>query len=140
VAASGCSSAITALGNPFIWWAAIAAIVWLIWLLIRDRDRVAGMILVGIAAGYLPWMLYLQRTVFQFYVIVFEPFIVLALVYAMATIWRQSAPEGRQRLVFGFASYSFATLAFSLFFLPIWFGTWTPYWFWYLHMWLPSWI
>ena len=139
-AAGGCSSAITALGNPFIWWAAIAAIILLIWLLIRNGDKVAGAILVGVAAGYLPWMLYLQRTVFQFYVIAFEPFVVLALVYAMAALWRQAGPERRPRLLKAFAAYAFATLAFSLFFLPIWFGTWTPYWFWYLHMWLPSWI
>ena len=140
IAAGGCSSAITALGNPLIWWAAIAAIILLIWLLIRNGDKVAGAILVGVAAGYLPWMIYLQRTVFQFYVIAFEPFVVLALVYAMAALWCQTGPEGRPRLLRAFAGYAFATLAFSLFFLPIWFGTWTPYWFWYLHMWIPSWI
>ena len=140
LAADGCSSAITALGNPFIWWAGVAAIILLIWLLVRDGDRVAGLILLGVGAGYLPWMLYLQRTVFQFYVIAFEPFVVLALVYAMAAIWRSAKPEGRPRLLKGYAAYAFATLAFSLFFLPIWFGTITPHWFWYLHMWLPSWI
>ena len=140
VAQSGCSSAITALGNPLIWWASIAAIVFLIVIAIRQRDKTANLILLGIAAGYLPWMLYLQRTVFQFYVIAFEPFVVLALVYALAVIWRRTAPERRSRLMAGYAAYAFATLAFSLFYLPIWFGTWTPYWFWFLHMPIPSWI
>lgn len=140
LAAGGCSSAITALGNPFIWWAAIAAIALLIWLVIRNRDKTASVILLGVAAGYLPWMLYLQRTVFQFYVIVFEPFVVLALVYAMAALWRQAEPERRAGLLKVYAFYAFICMAFSLFFLPIWFGTWTPYWFWYLHMWIPSWI
>ncbi|MFM1795778.1 MAG: hypothetical protein RLZZ340_455, partial [Actinomycetota bacterium] len=140
VSPSGCSSAITALGNPFIWWAAIAAIVFLIVVAIRQRDKTANLILLGIAAGYLPWMLYLQRTVFQFYVIAFEPFVVLAPVYAMAVIWRRTAPERRSRLMAAYATYAFATLAFSLFYLPIWFGTWTPYWFWFLHMPIPSWI
>jgi dolichyl-phosphate-mannose-protein mannosyltransferase len=88
----------------------------------------------------LPWMLYLQRTVFQFYVIAFEPFVVLALVYALAVIWRRTAPERRSRLMAAYSTYAFATLAFSLFYLPIWFGTWTPYWFWFLHMPIPSWI
>jgi hypothetical protein len=38
--------------------------------------------------------------------------------------------------------YAYLLLAFagSLFFLPIWIGTWTPYWYWHLHMWIPSWI
>jgi hypothetical protein len=84
-------------------------------------------------------MLYLQRTVFQFYVIAFEPFMVIALVYAMAWIWRNS-PGQRQKLLGGYAALAFGALAFSLFFLNIWLGTWTPYWYWYLHMWIPSWI
>ena len=139
-AIGGCSSAITALGNVFIWWAAIAAIALLVWLVIRNRDKTAGIILLGIGAGYLPWMLYLERTVFHFYVIAFEPFVILALVYAMAAIWRAAGPLRRPKLLPVYAGYALTTAAFSVFFLPIWFGTWTPYWFWFLHMWIPSWI
>jgi dolichyl-phosphate-mannose--protein O-mannosyl transferase len=139
-AVGGCSSAITALGNPVIWWAAIAAMVFLIWLFVRRSDKTAGLILLGVAAGYLPWMLYLERTVFHFYVIVFEPFVILALVYALATLWRSVGPAARSRLLGAYAGYALASAAFSLFFLPIWLGTWTPYWFWFIHMWIPSWI
>jgi len=139
VAESGCSSAITALGNPIIWITALAAVLFLIYLFIARRDKAAGFLLLGVAAGYLPWMLYLQRTVFQFYVIAFEPFMIMALVYAMAWIWRNSH-ERRRLVLAGFATIAFASLAFSLFFLNIWLGTWTPYWYWYLHMWIPSWI
>ncbi|MEY4618591.1 MAG: hypothetical protein RL101_777 [Actinomycetota bacterium] len=136
---SGCSSAITALGNPLIWIPALASVLFLLYLFIARRDKASGLILLGVAAGYLPWMLYLQRTVFQFYVIAFEPFMVIALVYAMAWIWRNS-PEHRRKLLGGYAALAFGALAFSLFFLNIWLGTWTPYWYWYLHMWIPSWI
>lgn len=139
-AIGGCSSAITALGNIFIWWAAIAAIAFLIYLVVRKRDKTAGIILLGIGAGYLPWMLYLERTVFHFYVIAFEPFVILALVYAMAALWRAAGPLRRPKLLPVYAGYALTTAAFSVFFLPIWFGTWTPYWFWFLHMWIPSWI
>jgi dolichyl-phosphate-mannose--protein O-mannosyl transferase len=139
-AVGGCSSAITALGNPLIWWAAIGAMVFLIWLFVRKADKTASIILLGVAAGYLPWLIYLERTVFHFYVIVFEPFVILALVYALATLWRAAGPAARPRLLGAYAGYALASAAFSLFFLPIWLGTWTPYWFWFIHMWIPSWI
>lgn len=140
VADGGCSSAITALGNPLIWLPALAAIIFLVYLFIVRRDKASGFILLGFAAGYLPWLLYLQRTVFQFYIIAFEPFMVLALVYVAAWIWRENSPERRRRLVTIYGSLTLLAGVFSLFFLNIWLGTWTPYWYWYLHMWLPSWI
>ncbi|MFM6977202.1 MAG: dolichyl-phosphate-mannose--protein mannosyltransferase [Micrococcales bacterium] len=139
-AESGCSSAITALGNPVIWLPALAGVLFLIYVFIARREKAAGFILLGVAAGYLPWMLYLQRTVFQFYVIAFEPFVIMALVYAMAWIWRNISIERRGILLGVYSTLAFAALAFSLFFLNIWLGTWTPYWYWYLHMWIPSWI
>ena len=134
----GCSSAITALGNPVIWIPALAAVIFLLFLFIKHRDKTSGFILLGVAAGYLPWLLYLQRTVFQFYIIAFEPFMMMALVYALAWIWRNS--DKRKTLIGLYAALAFGALAFSLFFLNIWMGTWTPYWYWYLHMWIPSWI
>ncbi len=137
---SGCSSAITALGNPVIWLPALAAVLFLLYLFIARRDKASGFILLGVAAGYLPWLLYLERTVFQFYVIAFEPFMIIALVYALSWIWRNTELPRRPRLLAAYAAFSFAALAFSLFFLNIWLGTWTPYWYWYLHMWIPSWI
>ena len=48
------------------------------------RDWRAGAVLAGVAAGYLPWFMYPERTIFFFYAMSFEPFLVLALVYAWA--------------------------------------------------------
>jgi dolichyl-phosphate-mannose-protein mannosyltransferase len=71
--ASFCGSSITGIANPLIWYAAVAAAIYLVYRLIRYREWRVGLILTGLAAGYLPWMLYLGRTVFQFYTIAFEP-------------------------------------------------------------------
>jgi dolichyl-phosphate-mannose--protein O-mannosyl transferase len=139
-AEGGCSSAITALSNVFIWWAALAALLFLVLIYIKRQDRVAGFLLLGVAAGYLPWMLYLQRTVFQFYIVAFQPFVMLALAYALAVLWRQTEPESRPAAVRTFAIFGVAIVGFSAFFTTIWFGTWVPYWYWLAHMWLPSWI
>lgn len=136
--ASGCSSAITALGNPFIWLPATAALLFLLIWFVRQRDRVAGLILLGIAGGYLPWLAFTSRTVFQFYSIAFLPWMILALAYVLK-IYRDLSANKRQAkaITLGYLVLVFGA---TLFFLPIWIGTWVPFWYWQVHMWLPSWI
>ena len=138
--ADGCSSAITALGNPFIWLPAAAAVIFLTYLFFTRHSKVGGLILLGIAGGYLPWLAFMNRTVFQFYSIAFLPWMILALVYVLRLYLhtRDTAELPRAvRLVGGYLGLTFVA---SLFFLPIWIGTWTPYWYWHIHMWIPSWI
>jgi dolichyl-phosphate-mannose--protein O-mannosyl transferase len=137
---TGCSSAITALGNPLIWWPAAAAVFALVYLFITRKSRVGGLILLGIAAGYLPWLAFMNRTVFQFYAIAFLPWMILALVYVLRMYLHTRATEELPRAIKIVGGYLGLVFAVSLFFMPIWIGTWTPYWYWHLHMWLPSWI
>lgn len=138
LSADGCSSAITALGNPFIWWPAAASLFFVaIWYL-KTRERLAGLILLGIAGGYVPWIFYLQRTTFQFYSIAFLPWMILALIFVARHYVNTAARPVRAQGLF--YAYLGLALAGTLFFLPIWIGTWTPYWYWHLHMWIPSWI
>ena len=85
----GTAQAILDVANPLIWWGATAALLFLVVRVVRGlRARARpvwrdAFILTGIAAGYLPWLLYLGRTVFQFYTIAFEPFMILALTAAL---------------------------------------------------------
>jgi len=137
---SSCASAITALGNPLIWWVAAVAIILVLIRWVKTRERTSGLILLGLTAGYVPWLIYFNRTTFQFYSIVFLPFMLLALVYVLQT--QVASREGYERVtsrgrVFVYLVFCFAI---SMFFLPIWIGTTVPYWFWLAHMWLPSWI
>ncbi|MCX6428008.1 MAG: glycosyltransferase family 39 protein [Actinobacteria bacterium] len=83
--ASSCAQEVVALGTPFLWWLGTLAIFtvlgyWITSVIRKKPDKAAGIILVGIAAGYLPWFLFQKRTVFSFYAIVFEPFLILAVV------------------------------------------------------------
>lgn len=136
--ASGCSSAVTALGNPFIWWPAATALFFVLVWYWRTREREAGLILLGIVGGYLPWLLYMNRTVFQFYSIAFLPWMILALVFAIRNfISRANRPETARGWLLLYLALAFLA---TLFFLPIWNGTWVPYDYWRVHMWLPSWI
>ena len=76
-----CSSAILPVGNPVVWWGGTIALVILLFWWAGRRDWRAGAILAGVAAGYLPWFMYPERTMFIFYAVSFEPFLVLGLTY-----------------------------------------------------------
>ena len=90
------------------------------------------------AGGYLPWLIFLNRTTFQFYSIAFLPWMILALIFvARHYVYQARRPIRAQGAFLLFAGLAFAG---TLFFLPIWIGSWIPYWYWQIHMWLPSWV
>ncbi len=133
-----CTSAITALGNPFIWWAAILAASVLIGSWFRTRDKTTTLIFLGIIGGYVPWLFLMNRTIFEFYVIAFEPWIIFILVAGLKA-WKDhsDSPKLARGFILGFL---WLCVLGSVFFYPIWSGIWEGYDFWKLHMWLPSWI
>ncbi len=137
-----CSAAITSVGNPLIWWAATAALLYVVYRFARFREWQIGLILMGMVAGYLPWLMYLDRTVYQFYTIAFEPYLLLALGAVIALILGSRSDERwrRQRGIGVVAVYLLVVTAVSVFFYPLWTAQQIPYWFWNLHMWLPSWV
>jgi dolichyl-phosphate-mannose-protein mannosyltransferase len=136
-----CGASITGLANPLIWWAATAAVFYLVYRLARYREWRVGLILIGMAAGYLPWLGYLQRTVFQFYTIAFEPYMILGLVFVIGLVLgRKSDPPWRRdqgiRVVAVFLVL--ATLT-SVFFWPLWTGMQLDIRWMQAHWWLPTW-
>jgi len=143
----GWAEAILDIANPAIWWGATAALVFLVVRLVlglRDRRAVwrEAFILTGFAAGYLPWLVYINRTVFQFYTIAFEPYLVLGLTVALAAVAGSHAdPEPRRVAGLGtVAAYLVIVVAASVFFWPLWTATPAPVWFQQLHYWFPTWI
>ncbi len=87
-----CSSAITSVGNPVIWGLAPVALLIVLAAWIIRRDVRCGVILAGLAATWLPWFAYQERTIFTFYTIVMVPFVVLALTYCLALLWGRRNP------------------------------------------------
>ena len=140
--ASSCAKEILALGTPLLWWAGVFAIAITFGYYLYQRDRSALLILIAIGANYLPWFLFQKRTMFYFYAISFEPFLILALVFV---IWKalenpDLSPllvQRRRQLAFG--GLALIGLCF-LYFLPVYLGIELPYDSWYSRMWLPSWI
>jgi dolichyl-phosphate-mannose--protein O-mannosyl transferase len=138
--ASTCSQAVTSLGNPVIWWCgAVALVIAVIWL-VRRRDWVAGAVISGIVAGWLPWFAYAHRTIFTFYSIAFTPWVVLTLVYVLSLLTRSHDPVQRRRGIVITSAVVTLAVVVGAFFYPIWTGWVVPYDFWHIHMWLRSWI
>ncbi|WP_241992100.1 dolichyl-phosphate-mannose--protein mannosyltransferase [Cryobacterium lyxosi] len=153
-----CSEAITSVGNPLIWWAATAAVFYLVYRLARYREWRVGFILMGMIAGYLPWLMYLNRTVFQFYTIAFEPYLLLGLTFVIGLLLKRIPDQARLRrrhsahtqvpeydpqpqagAVTAVAVGLGVALLVTAFFFPVWTGMQTSFAFWQLHIWIPGW-
>jgi dolichyl-phosphate-mannose-protein mannosyltransferase len=160
----GTASAISGIPNPLLWWASVAAVIVIIIgcaLAIeyatrhRSADAPRGrlvtpfgsswaiaVILTGVAAGWLPWLLYPERTMFFFYTVVLTPFLMLALTLVIRVVLGDSQDSPHRRRV-GFAivaTFLTVAVAISIFFYPLWTGIPAPITFIRLHYWLPTWI
>ena len=139
---SACTRAITPLGNPVVWWGGTIAIAVLVVCWFLGRDWRAGAILAGLAAGWLPWFHYQDRTIYTFYAVAFVPWVVLALTYCLGRLLgpRDASPD--RRLYGGIAAGAVVTLAVVLFawFYPIYVAELIPQTSWTDRMWLPSWV
>jgi dolichyl-phosphate-mannose--protein O-mannosyl transferase len=137
-----CSQAVTALGNPVIWWTATLGVGVLVFRWALARDWRAGAVLAGLVGGWVPWFLYQDRTIFTFYAVAFVPWVVLTVTYCLGLVLgRRDAPERRRRrgaLLAG--SYVFAAVMAFWFFFPILTAQVIPHAAWAMRMWLPTWI
>ena len=135
-----CSQEVLALGTPILWWLGVLALVVLIGInlhnfAMREFEMASLIPFLGIAAGYLPWFFFQKRTVFTFYSIVFEPFLILAIV-----LLAKLAYEYDERLKFLIALVVIAIAINFIYFLPIFTGQITTYDAWFARMWWSSWI
>ncbi len=130
--ATNCAQEILAMGTPILWWAATLALLITIGYWFSKRDWNAEIILIVIGASYLPWFAFQKRTMFSFYAIAFEPFLLLTLVYLLSKVVRN---QKKVAIIFGAI-----VLANFLYFLPLFLGIPISYNSWHDHMWLPSWI
>ena len=138
-----CAQEVLALGTPILWWVgtiAIAVVVgyWIRSLINHRVDAAANLVVLGLAAGYLPWFAMQQRTVFSFYAIIITPFLVLAIVYcAKLLLDSHLKPVVSQSIVGGIFA---AIVICFVFFFPLFTGQVITYEDWNLRMWFNSWI
>lgn len=142
-ASKDCAQEVLALGTPLLWWigtVAIAVVIgyWIKSLINRKSNPAANIVVLGIAAGYLPWFTMQQRTVFSFYAIIFEPFLILAIVYCAKLILDSGLKPYVSQSIVGLL-FAVILLCF-LFFMPLYTGQVITYEDWRLRMWMDSWI
>ena len=131
-----CAQEILAMGTPTIWWLGLISIFITIGYFIHRRDKSAGLILLALLSNYLPWLLFPERTTFYFYAIAFQPYLILAITFAIKEFLADS--QGKRR-VWVLSGFSLSALVF-LYFLPLYLGTELTYESWYSRMWFSSWI
>ena len=139
--AASCAQEVIALGTPLLWWSGVAAIAITFGYWIARREWQSGLLLLSLGAGYLPWFNWQKRTVFSFYSIAFEPFLVLIIVYVLSKVLEPNE-EGEVSKLRRYASYGYLGLVVLnfIYFLPLFMGSIITYSHWSSLMWLPSWI
>ena len=136
--AENCSQEILAMGTPVIWWFGLVALAITFGYFISRREKVAGLILLGVLANYLPWLLFPERTTFYFYAISFFPFLVLAIIYAIK-LYLEDEKKRIKRTANVNVALGLTALIFA-YFAPIYLAIVLTYDDWFARMWLPSWI
>jgi dolichyl-phosphate-mannose--protein O-mannosyl transferase len=137
-----CAREVLALGTPLLWWAACFAALFLLWRWIFRRDWRAAAILCGIAALYLPWFNYQERTIFLFYAVVFVPFLCLAVAMMIGAILGPPGSSERRRALGAIGSGVLVLLIFwnFVYFYPLYTAQTIPMDEWRDRMWLDTWI
>ena len=136
-----CGAHILSVGNPLIWWLGTLALLVTVLCAVVRRDGRAWAALSGILAGYVPWLLYADRTIFTFYTVAFAPLLMLCLAYVMTLLIGSARVdvEGRLAGALFVGSLLVLIVLVSAFFWPIWSGQVLDLDQWRYRMWLPSW-
>lgn len=138
---NSCSQEVLALGTPLLWWSAAIALFIAVGIWIARREWKLGILLLNVAAGYLPWFINQKRTTFYFYTLAFEPFLLLTLVYVVSIFIGASRTDDELRMRKYLAGVGLALIALNfLYFLPLYLGISISHTSWVAHMWIPSWI
>jgi len=148
---------VLAIGTPLLWWGGALALLFCLgwWLtnLVGDlvfnrvprRDWRAGAVLLGVAAGWLPWIwfyLHDNRTEFYYYAVAFLPFLAIAITLCTGLIIgpARAAPSRRALAAVGVGAYLIAVLLNLAYFYPILTAQAIPYSSWLSRMWFHGWI
>jgi dolichyl-phosphate-mannose-protein mannosyltransferase len=141
-AVESCSRAILGIGTPVLWWGGVIALAVMVVVWLGRRDWRAGAVLSGLAAGWLPWFAFADRTQYYFYAVAFLPWTILAVTMCLGYVLGPPAESTARRAWGAGVAGTFVVLVVLNFayLLPILSDQTIPYAEWYQRMWLPSWI
>lgn len=138
---SNCVQATMLLGTPAMWWLSLPVAAWAVWRAASRLDWRYTAVLVGYAAGYLPWFINLDRQMYYFYATPMAPFLVLGIVLVLGEVLG-AAREHTERRKTGLllvALYVGLVVANFAWLWPILNGEPITQEHWQAELWLPSW-
>ncbi len=149
--AEGCAREVLAIGNPAVFWAAIPALLVLLWWWLSRRDWRAGAVLLCFSAGYLTWFPFSayipgtgskSRTEFLFYVLDVLPFMILAVTLVLGLVIGPRQASAKRRLwgAGGAGTYVLTAVVLFFYFYPVLAAIAISKGAWGNRMWFSSWI
>ncbi|MFF1959112.1 dolichyl-phosphate-mannose--protein mannosyltransferase [Streptomyces sp. NPDC058220] len=140
--AGKCAREVLAIGTPLLWWAAGFALCYVLWRWFFRRDWRAGAIACAVAAGWAPWFLYQERTIFLFYAVVFVPFLCLAVAMLVGALIGPAGSDERRRTIGAVGAGVLVLLIIwnFIYFWPLYTGTSIPVDSWRNRMWFDTWV
>jgi dolichyl-phosphate-mannose-protein mannosyltransferase len=142
VCSGGRAQEVLAIGTPAIWWTSVITLLFCLGWWLARRDWRAGAVLLGVAAGWLPWFLFSDRTQFYFYAVSFVPFLVLSITLCLGLVIGPARASALRRTT-GAAvagAYLLAVLLDFVYLYPILSAQVIPYSQWLARMWYHGWI
>lgn len=82
------SEAISAFGNPLVWWAGIPAFIYMLYLVVKKKDNKALFLVIAYLAQYLPWVA-VTRTTYIYHYFTSIPFVTMMIGYSMFKLAEQ---------------------------------------------------
>lgn len=125
---------ILALGNPLVWWPALAAGVWLLVRSFRSR-RAERVVATGWLAQYLPWLV-VGRALFFFYMTPVVPFMMIGLAGALGSLKEVARPLKWAVLAYLIIAVGMVTV----YFYPVLVGGGLTQALWKSRMWFDRWV
>ncbi|MFI6083792.1 dolichyl-phosphate-mannose--protein mannosyltransferase [Streptomyces sp. NPDC051217] len=140
--ADKCAQEVLAIGTPLLWWAACFALLYVLWRWFFRRDWRAGAIACGVAAGWVPWFFYQERTIFLFYAVVFVPFLCLAVSMMIGAMLGPAGSDERRRTIGAVGAGVLVLLIVwnFIYFWPVFTGQTIPVGEWQDRMWFDTWV
>jgi len=122
-----------AIGNPLVWWGAIAAFVSCGVMAITRRDRVLALPVLLVAVLYCPWLL-THRATYFYYMVPVVPYLAILLAFGLDRLAR-----ARPWMRYPAIAYVVLCVALGIAWLPFAMGGHAPYSLYQALTWLPSW-
>ncbi len=141
-AGSTCLRQVLLLGNPVVWWFGSIAALWAVVSWVARRDWRYGLVTIGIAVTWLPWLRYDDRPIFSYYAATILPFLVLGATLLIGEMLGRPDASRTRRTIGATAAGAVlvATLLAFAWFWPIWTDQLITNHEWLQRMWFKRWI